>query len=447
MVQEVATGSADLERLAGLLPRGRAETLRTYVQRARTTLEGRTVWHVSSTATGGGVAELLHTLLAYAAGAGVPNRWLVIEAPPAFFAFTKRLHNLLHGVPPDRPDPVSMADRDLYGETMAANLTALRRHVAPGDLVVLHDPQTAGLAEGLAEHGALVVWRCHVGRDVPNESTELAWSFLRAYLQPAQALVFSRRAYAPAWVPTRRLRVIPPSIDPYSAKNRELAPELASDLVHRVGLPSGSDLVVQVSRWDRLKDMAGVMEGFALMSGPGSGRLGADPHLVLAGPATDGVADDPEGAEVLGECRAQRGGLPPSIRARVHLLELPMADPVENALIVNAVQRSARVVVQKSLAEGFGLTVTEAMWKGRPVLSSRVGGIQDQVRHDVDGVLLDDPTDLDAFAAELEQLLVDRARSARLGAAARTRVLDQYVGDRHLEQYVDLFADLLGRPA
>jgi trehalose synthase len=197
---------------------------------------------------------------------------------------------------------------------------------------------------------------------------------------------------------------------------------------------------VQVSRWDRLKDMAGVMEGF-VRAAADNGLGGA--HLVLAGPEVSGVSDDPEGAEVLAECQDRWERLPKSVRRRVHLSSIPMDDADENALIVNALQRHAAVVVQKSLVEGFGLTVTEAMWKARPVVASRLGGIQDQITDDRDGLLVDDPYDLDELAGVLRRPLEDVGLATRLGEAARARVLSEYLGDRHLEQYVDLFSSLV----
>jgi trehalose synthase len=165
---------------------------------------------------------------------------------------------------------------------------------------------------------------------------------------------------------------------------------------------------------------------------------------MLVGPAVSGVADDPEGADVLARCREDWALLPAGVRDRVHLASIPMDDGDENAVIVNAIQRHAYTVVQKSLVEGFGLTVTEAMWKARPVIASRVGGIQDQMVSDRDGLLVDDPHDLDEFSAALGRLLDDGDLANRLGVAGRQRVCDQFLGDRHLAQYVDLFAGLLG---
>jgi trehalose synthase len=213
-------------------------------------------------------------------------------------------------------------------------------------------------------------------------------------------------------------------------------------LVEGEPVPADARVVLQVSRWDRLKDMTGVLIGFA-------GHLGAfadDVHLLLAGPDVAGVSDDPEGAAVLESCRCLRAGLDPAARARVHLATLPMDDVDENAHLVNALQRHATVVVQKSLAEGFGLTVTEPMWKARPVVASAVGGIADQIEDGVSGVLMRDPADLDGFAVAVAALLRDPGRMARLGEGGHERVRDYFLGDRHLVQWVQAFEGLLRGP-
>ncbi len=476
-MHEVAIRPLPLERLMTALTPERAEHVVASAERARRTFGDRTVWHVNATAQGGGVAEMLQVLLAYGTGADVPNRWLVLDADPEFFAITKRIHNLLHGSPGDGGG-LGDAEHAHYRAVLAANLHDMLGLITPGDLVVLHDPQTAGLVDGLHDAGARVVFRSHVGRDQPDEHTERAWSFLRPYVEHADAFVFSRRVYAPDWIDDdQQLVVIPPSIDPFSAKNRELAPATVDAVLATTGLVSGADadgrifferragsegvvrpqdglltgpppphdarLVIQVSRWDRLKDMAGVMEGFVRMVAGGGP---ADVHLILVGPDVSGVTDDPEGAEVLAECRRRWDELPDEIRRRVHLASIPMEDVDENAIVVNALQRHAYAVVQKSLVEGFGLTLTEAMWKGRPVIASAVGGLQDQIADGRDGLLLRDPTDLDAFAALLRQLLEDDALAARLGAAAHARVRAEFLPDRHLDQYVELFARLAAEP-
>ena len=470
-IQQVEIEPVSVAVLARALAPDRVEQLRAVAERARPLLAGRIVWNINSTAQGGGVAEMLQTLLAYGRGAGVDTRWLVLQGDPEFFAITKRLHNRLHGVAGDG-GPLGEHEHRHYRRVQLANLALISELVRPDDIVLLHDPQTAGLVQGLRSAGAIVVWRCHIGCDTRDQYTEQGWTFLRRYVQQAEAFIFSRAAYVPGWVQPDRLYVIPPSIDPFSAKNRELEPPDVTSILLRAGLLAGSDsadqlpftrrdgtrgvirvhrdligddvppslsdrLVVQVSRWDRLKDMTGVLTGFVAHPTP------HDVHLMLVGPDISAVTDDPEGNDVLAECRSTWHQLPPAVRARVHLACLPMDDVDENALIVNALQRWASVVVQKSLVEGFGLTVTEALWKSRAVLASAVGGIQDQITDGVDGVLIADPHDLDGYAAALGQLLDDPQRAARLGAAAHQRVLDEYLGDRHLTRYVDLFASLI----
>ena len=445
-VEEVRVNPVPLHRLAPLLTPERVERLETYVAVGQRLLEGRTIWNINSTARGGGVAEMLHTLVAYAAGTGVDIRWLVVGGDPEFFTVTKRIHNRLHGVPGDA-GRLDAAARAAYDATLARQRGEVAERVRPGDVFLLHDPQTAGLARELRDRGALVVWRCHVGLDEHNEWTREAWGFLREMVEPAQACIFSRESFAPDWVDRRWLRVIPPSLDPFSPKNEDLDDGEVEALVHREGLvvegaplPRRDRAVLQVSRWDRLKDMAGVMAAFA----EHLAELPPDVHLVLAGPEASGVADDPEAAEVLAECRAQWHTLPAPARERTHLVSVPMDDLDENARIVNALQRWASVVVQKSLAEGFGLTVTEPMWKARPVVASAVGGIRDQVEHGVSGLLLDDPRDGAELAAALSSLLTDAERCAEMGRAAHLRVRDHYLADRHLIQYVELFAQLMG---
>jgi trehalose synthase len=200
-------------------------------------------------------------------------------------------------------------------------------------------------------------------------------------------------------------------------------------------------VVLQISRWDTLKDPLGVIRGFAEHVPVQTGA-----HLVYAGPAVEAVADDPEGERVLRDAIAAHAALPDEARRRVHLATLPIDDPEENAIIVNALQRHADVVVQKSLAEGFGLTVAEAMWKARPVVASRIGGIQDQIVDGDSGVLLDDPHDLAAFGAAVHGLLADPAGAERMGRRARERVRDEFLSVRSLLDYLAVIRKVLGAP-
>jgi len=474
-VKHVEVDPQPLERLSSLLTPERAAQLEATAARAREVLEGRKVWNVNATASGGGVAEMLQTLHAYWLGAGIDAYWLVLRGVPDFFTLTKRIHNVLHGEPGDG-GPLKKGEHRIYEEVLADNLESMVHEISPGDIMLLHDPQTAGLVEGLQRAGAKVIWRCHIGRDTTNKHTDRGWAFLRQYIENADAFVFSRQDYVPSWMDQDRVFIIPPAIDPYSAKNQFLDPsEVVGILVdaglitdgkstrtptrftrrdgrtdvvrHHTGLLVDSSaapraeerIVLQVSRWDKLKDMPGVIKGFV----DHLGDLPPDVHLMLAGPEVSGVSDDPEGALELAACVAVWRGLPEETRRRVHLASLPMDDIDENAVMVNALQRHAYIVVQKSLFEGFGLTVTEAMWKGRPVVASAVGGIQDQVTDGADGILLRDPTDLDEYAAALERLLHDPPLAERMGAAAHAHARDEFLGDRHLRQYIDLFAQLL----
>jgi trehalose synthase len=458
---------ARFERVLG--PEAWAEVEQAIV-RARELLRDRTVWNVNSTAAGGGVAEMLRSLVGYSVDAGVDARWVVISGDAPFFVLTKRLHNRLHGAVGDG-GPLGEEEHWLYEDTLRGAAEDLRRQVGPRDIVILHDPQTAGLAPAL-DSQVPVVWRSHIGRDAPNERSDEAWRFLLPYVRAAAGWIFSRREYVPPGVDLRRVTIVPPSIDPFATKNEDLTAEETAAIVAAAGLvrdgaapgrptfrrdngttdevrrradlrggeppPAGARLVTQVSRWDALKDPLGVLRGFAehVAAVPGA-------HLVLAGPAVDAVADDPEGSAVLTAVEAARAALDETIRARVHLAALPMDDAQENAAIVNALQRASAVVVQKSLAEGFGLTVAEAMWKARPVVASAVGGIQDQIVDGVSGVLLSDPTDLRRFGTALAELLDDPGRAEAMGRAARDRVRSEFLSSRHLVQYGRLFEALL----
>jgi trehalose synthase len=450
-----------VERYASLLDEDQlAEVLARFAE-LRDLLVGHVVWNVSSTAVGGGVAEMVRSLLAYARGAGVDSRWVVVQGSPAFFRVTKRLHNALHGAVGDG-SPLGEEQRRVYEAVCAGNAAALAPMVRAGDVVVVHDPQPAGLVPSLLARGAQVIWRCHVGHDQLNEEVERGWRFLAPYVRDASAYIFSRAAYVPTQLDGSRAVVIPPTIDPFSPKNQFLNDDVVHDILAHTGLVSGSPcgstmferedgtpgrvdrkaeivqdgpspsfddpLVVQVSRWDRLKDPIGVLHGFGLCQDPRA-------HLILAGQSVAGVADDPEGASVHAATVQAWAALPDELRRRCHLACLPTDDVGENAAIVNALQRHASVVVQKSLHEGFGLTVAEAMWKSRPVVASAVGGIVDQIDDGVQGLLLRDPSDRPAFAAAVDRLLGDLELARRMGRAGQSRVTERLLGIGSLLRY------------
>jgi trehalose synthase len=470
-VVDVDTGGRDVDRLVALLGEPDAERMRLAQRRARHELAGRTILHVNSTARGGGVAEMLYPLIAYARGIGVDARWVVIDGDDPFFRVTKRIHNWLHGQEGDG-GPLGDRERDVYETTLARCHDDVLRRVGNRGVAVLHDPQTAGLIPGLRRAGVPVIWRCHVGVDHPNEYARAAWGFLAPYVEQADRVVFSRRQYSWEMIDPAKRVIFAPSIDPFAPKNQDLSDGVASAILTTAGLREGigttdpvferldghvgrvnararvdedrplaadEPYVLQVSRWDGLKDPIGVIDGFADHVAPTT-----DAHLVYAGPDVAAVADDPEGAGILAAARRRRAELPAAVRERVHLALLPMADLEENAAIVNALQRCAAVVVQKSLAEGFGLTVAEAMWKERPVVASRVGGIEDQIDDGVSGVLVDDPRDLVAFGAAVRGLLVDPDRGRRIGLAARRSVTERFLGTRSLLDYLAMIEPLLG---
>jgi trehalose synthase len=437
------------------------------VANGRRALTGRTVWHINSTAEGGGVAELLASSLGYLADDGIVARWLVLNGDAEFFRITKRIHNRLHGALGDG-GALGPTERRHYDGAIRGNLEGVGS-IRAGDVVVVHDPQPLGLVPVLRDRGATVVWTCHVGIDTPDALVRSAWEFLLRDAAAADAITFSRGASVWDVLDPERVRIIPPCIDALSPKNDRLEPDerdailratgllapttggepavfrrrdgASAPIVHRADvvedapLPPDAPFVTQVSRWDALKDPAGVLRGF--VEEPGLD----DAHLVLAGPAPDSVTDDPEASEVLRELRATRGSLPDRDRSRVHLADLPTDDIDENATIVNALQRRADVVVQKSLAEGFGLTVTEAMWKSRPVVAGRVGGIQDQIEDGVSGILVD-PRDLTAFGNAVSGLLSDPTLARSLGSAAEQRVRERYLTPHYLASYLELFAEI-----
>jgi trehalose synthase len=475
--REVQVPPLSLERMQGLVDPEDWEQLETGLSLGRSLLAGRELWNVNSTAAGGGVAEMLWSWVGLARGLEIAMRWLTISGTPDFFAVTKRLHNRLHGEDGDGGE-LGGEESEIYGRVSRANAEAVLASLGPGDVVFLHDPQTAGLIPHIAGTGRTVVWRCHIGADEVNEHSRAGWDFLAPYITEADACVFSRQAYVPECCRESGMltAVVPPSIDGLSPKNQAMEKAQVEAILRHTGLlaedrrdgdlavftrPEGgtarverrcevvtdgflpgseTPVVAQVSRWDRLKDPLGVMRGFAAAL-PGEARS----HLILAGPSLGSVADDPDGLAVLGEVEAAWRALDPAVRNRVHLACLPMEDLEENGAIVNALQRHASIVVQKSLKEGFGLTVTEAMWKARPVVASATGGIRDQIVDGVTGLLLADPLDLDAFGAAVTGLLDDPQRARRIGRAAHESVRASFLENRHTLQYVELLGRLLSK--
>lgn len=448
----------------------------------------RRVWMLNSTEYGGGVAEMLPRIEALLNDVGVDTRWLVLEPNrPEFFQVTKTLHNLIHGEGAFRDEARARA---IYAEVSEGAALHLRQYVHPGDILVVHDPQPVGVAQFLPpDQQPHLIWRCHIGLPWTSHQTESAWRFLEPWLAPYERLLFSIESYIPDALRARS-GVMRPSIDPLSHKNRNLRPYKLLGVLRSAGLLDGppvprwaefcapaqrlvddgwhtrpipdllySPLIVQVSRFDRLKGFQHLIPAFAHLLACGERRIAklrADSNrirselkaaqLVLAGPDPAHVADDPEGHEVLAALCAQRQQLPADVRSRVHLIRLPMVSPKQNALTVNALQRLAMVVVQNSIREGFGLTVAEAMWKGSPVVAANTGGIAEQIRHGTDGLLVDDPTDHEAVAEALLEMLAYPRRADDMARSARIRVHHSFLVLSQLRAWLEELHRAIGLP-
>ena len=435
------------------------------VDAARLLLEGRTVWTVTpSTTAGAGPAETIGPLVGYALGLGVDARWLTLDAPADFERVAARLHAGIHG---DRGDGGKLGDkqRDLYEHVLSSNADNVVDEVREGDVVILHDPPTAGLAKAFRRAGATVIWRCHLGGGQGGEEAERAWAFLDRYLEDVDLVVVSREEYRPPFIEPERCTVVKPSINPDSPKNRVLdldeawsvarlagifagePPFDAIPFVHEDGrpdairqmpslagaglpVPTGVRTIVQVGRWDRLKGAKELIDAFV----SNLDTLPDDAHLLIVGPDPDPGRDD-DSAEVLGEVLDRWDLLPDSVAGRVHIAAVPTHDREINATVVNAVQRVADVVTQRSLVEAFGLPVAEAMWKKAAVVASAVGGIQDQIADGVDGTLVD-PVDARAWAEAAADLLRFPQRAREMGTAAHESVRREFLPDRHLCEVV-----------
>ena len=276
LVHAVTVPRRPVSRLEPVIGAQRYEQLTRAADQARPVLGGRTIWNVNSTAAGGGVAEMLQVLVGYVQDLDIPIGWLVITGDAAFFAITKRLHNQIHGSLSGAP--LGAAEASHYAQMLAANAVELAARVRPGDVVLLHDPQTAGLAAPLAQAGARVVWRCHIGVDWEDEVTRAGWEFLRPHLGAAEAYVFSRRAYVPAWIPAEKVWIIPPSIDPFSPKNQPLAAGTVRAILARLGVLEDAAPMVPATFVRRDGDVDMVTRPAVVI---GEGRPGpGDPVLV-----------------------------------------------------------------------------------------------------------------------------------------------------------------------
>ena len=369
-------------------------------------LAGKSVLNVNSTAVGGGVAEILNRLVPLMNELGLKARWDVIKGGDSFYATTKKFHNALHGESAD----ISPRDYEVYERTQTENLAVMDLHE---DFVVIHDPQPAGLVRARRPGTNRWIWRCHIDLSRPDRAL---WEYLEGYVRDYDACIFS----APIF--TKELPVlqalIPPSIDPLSDKNRDMTPEEIDAVLSRLRIPRDKRLVTQVSRFDRLKDPLGVIEAFR------KARVYCDARLLLVGGSAD---DDPEGTQVLAEVRAKADKDPDII-----VLDLPPTSHLE----VNAIQRASSIILQKSLREGFGLTVAEALWKGKPVIGGAVGGIPQQITHKYSGILT---RSIEGTAYWLKQLLNEPAFAQRLGDSGREHIRQNFLITRQLRDNLLLF--------
>ena len=392
-----------LDDYAPLVGRSTIEELRDVVK----PLIGRRIVMVNSTRVGGGVAEILQRMVPLMNELGLRVRWEVIEGSEPFFTVTKKFHNALHG----KAESITSEMFDLFVEVGRRNAERL---ALEDDIVFIHDPQPIVLVERRVRHpGSRWIWRCHIDVSRPNQ---LVWSFLNPFILQFDAAVYSAAAFAQQ-LQMRQL-LIAPSIDPLSDKNRDLAPEEVAAVLQQLEIPQDRPIITQVSRFDYLKDPLGVIEAFRRV------RRSVKCRLVLAGGT---ASDDPEGEEVLSRVREQAKGNP-----EIHLLLLPPDSHVE----INALQRASAVVVQKSLKEGFGLTVSEALWKARPVVASAVGGIPLQVKHRYSGLLVHS---VEGAAHAIKQLLNYPDYAKRLGENGREHVRQNFLLTRHLREYVLMF--------
>ncbi len=369
-------------------------------------LKGKVIQHVNSTSVGGGVAEILNRMVPLLTELGVDSRWDLIKGGTEFFSVTKKFHNSLHG----KKEDITRKDFDIFLETSRANIEQVNIY---GDIVFIHDPQPIALVNKKTDNKW--IWRCHIDVSQPAQST---WQFLKSYIEKYDAAVFS----APAFSQPLSIRqfLIAPSIDPLSDKNKTLPPETIDAVLRKYGIPDDKPIITQISRFDRLKDPLGVIEAYRLV------KKRVDCRLVLGG----GTAiDDPESVQVLEEVKEKAHNDPD-----IHILLLP-----QNDIEVNALQSASTVIIQKSLKEGFGLTVAEALWKAKPIVASAVGGIPLQIAHKYSGMLCHS---VEGAAFAIKQLFNAPEYAKKLGQNGREHIKNNFLITRHLRDYMLMFLSL-----
>jgi len=367
------------------------------------------IQHVNSTAVGGGVAEILTRLVPMMNELGVEARWDVIKGGEKFFSITKKMHNALHGV----PEEFSRDDWDHFLEVDRDNMRSMN---FDGSVVFIHDPQPIGLVEAREHLDNRWVWRCHIDFSEPRENV---WLFLKDFIERFDGAIFSAPAFSRP-LNTRQF-LISPSIDPLSDKNRDLEPDYVRSVLDRFKIDRERPVVTQISRFDYLKDPVGVIKAYKLV------KRYIDCQLVLAG---GGATDDPEGEKVLNDVRNAADG-----DKDIFVLLLPPSSDLE----INALQRGSTVVLQKSLREGFGLTVAEGLWKSKPVIATAVGGIPLQIKHKYNGILTHT---IEGTAYWIKQLINEPNFANELGMNGREHIRQNFLITRHLRDYLLLSLSL-----
>jgi trehalose synthase len=396
-----------LDDYVPLLGQAEVDEIRTLASK----LTGRTVQMVNSTALGGGVAEILNRLIPLIQELGLNIRWDVITGGEAFFEITKSFHNALHG----GAYTAKQEDFDLF---LATNEQNRQRMKFDCEFTVIHDPQPIALIEARQGHENHWIWRCHIDLSHPNQDV---WSFLRPFVFRYDGALFSSPSFARQLPIPQYLAY--PSIDPLSDKNKDLEPEYVSSILERFKIDPSRPILTQISRFDRLKDPVGMVRAYQIV------KRYTDCQLVLAG---GGAADDPEGAVVLEEVKKVASGDPD-----IFILDLPPT----SALEINALQRASTIIIQKSLREGFGLTVTEALWKKKPTVASAVGGIPAQVIHKHTGLLAHS---VEGTAYQIRFLLSNPEVAQKLGEQGHEHVREHFLITSNVKRYLTLFLNSAG---
>jgi len=372
-------------------------------------MQKKKVKMVNSTAVGGGVAEILQRLVPLFNDLGIHTSWEVLKGGEEFFGITKTVHNALHGGPAELTP--AMEEHFLAHTRAQAETFEFAE-----DFIFIHDPQPVTFIEKKAKGRARWVWRCHIDISSPHPPV---WDFLRPFIEKYDASIFSAPGFVQA-LPIPQYQ-IPPSIDPLAVKNQDIPAEEVRSYLEGIGLNPERPIVTQISRFDRLKDPLGVLAAYRLV------KRQADCQLVLAG---GGATDDPEGSQVLAEVKERSEGDPD-----IHLLELPPFSDLE----INKLQRGSTVVIQKSLKEGFALTVAEALWKKKPVVASAVGGIPLQIIHNYTGLLVHS---VEGAALKIKYLLTHPEAAQKLGENGYEHVKQHFLITRHLRDYLAVLFSL-----